>query len=75
MEEYTIYEHHGVWVAVHNDLKGMHKEHCLCYSCALFHPGEQNNCPIAEATYEHNCKYGITTPVWECPDFRRLPST
>jgi hypothetical protein len=30
------YEHHGHNVAVRSDLKGKHREHCLCYRCSKF---------------------------------------
>ena len=27
------YKHHGVNVSVREDLKGKHREHCLCWIC------------------------------------------
>jgi len=63
------YEHHGRNVAVFTERKGKHKEHCLCFSCAKFHPGTPENCHIAQATYENCVRYGTTTPMYECPDF------
>ena len=66
------YEHHGVEVLVDSELKGKHREHCLCYqSCVNFKPGTPENCPIAQATYENCVKFGTTTPVYECPKFDR----
>ena len=65
--KFETYEHHGVNVAVRSDLKGKHTEFCLCYLCENFHPNTEENCPIAQATFENCKKYGITTPMWECP--------
>ena len=65
------YIHHGQDVAVWEDLKGRHREYCLCYQCEKFHPGEPVvNCPVAEALYRFDILAGVTTPVWECPDFK-----
>ena len=61
------YVHHDVDVCVREDLKGKHREFCLCYSCDNFHPGESNNCLIAQAIYENCVKFDVVTPVWECP--------
>jgi len=65
------YEHHGRIVAVAKDLRGRDKEHCLCFSCKKFSPNPNpgDNCPIAQALFEFDCKYGLVTPVWECPEF------
>lgn len=57
---------------VQSDLKGKHKEHCLCYSCDLFHPEntlEFPNCYLAQGLFQYNINNTITTPVWECGDF------
>jgi len=66
------YTHHRLVVWVQSHLKGKHKQHCLCYHCQRFHPGTIFNCKIAKAVYENCVKYGITTPMWECPNFRPL---
>ncbi len=71
IHELLKYEHHGTDVFVFGELQGLHKDHCLCYLCTKFHPCEPDNCPIAQATYEHNVKYHITTPMWECPEFEQ----
>ncbi|KKN89770.1 hypothetical protein LCGC14_0236160 [marine sediment metagenome] len=65
------YIHHGTWVAVEEDLKGKHQKYCLCYRCdELNTEGNRNlNCPIANALYRLDVLTGITTPVWECPEF------
>lgn len=64
------YTHRGNRVFARKDLKGKHREHCLCYSCACFSPADiASNCPIAN-DISHLCTtYGIATPVYECPDF------
>jgi hypothetical protein len=62
------YEHHGGEVWVRADLKGRHREHCLCYrGCPKFKPGEAENCEIADAVYQNCVTFNVVTPVWECP--------
>jgi hypothetical protein len=63
------YRHHGREVVVRADLKGKHRDHCLCYGCGKY-PG----CPIAKAVFDNCVKFDLVTPVWECPDFERLPA-
>ena len=64
------YNHHGVDVSVFEDLKGRHRKHCLCWSCGKFFPdGRVLNCKIANTLFAICQMMGITTPVWECPDF------
>lgn len=61
------YEHHGRMVKVDEDLKGKHRDHCLCYrDCLNFKPGTAENCPIAQAIYKNCVDHGVTTPVFEC---------
>ena len=63
-------EHHGWVVSIQEDLKGRHREHCLCHlDCKNFKPGTPENCPLAQELFEYCVKYGMTTPVWECPKF------
>ncbi len=65
------YEHHGAEVAVRSDLKGKHREHCLCFRCAAFKPESRGeSCPIANALYAFCVLTDLVTPVWECPAFR-----
>lgn len=71
MKKYIVYKHHGEHVHVREDLKGRHREHCLCYDCELFKPNMINNCPIAEKVYNLDRETGLTTPVWECMYFRQ----
>ena len=66
------YFHHGpgVPISVDSDLKGKHREHCLCWQCGLFYPEDrEKNCPIASTLYALNVLLNIVTPVWECPEF------
>jgi len=63
------YKHHGEFVAVFKELKGKHREHCLCFQCKLFKPDTPENCDLAEQNYRA-CKInGMTMPVYECPKF------
>lgn len=66
---YVRYNHHGEEVWVREDLKGKHKEHCLCYNCRRFKIDEPDNCKIAEMLYRFCILTGCTTPMWECPKF------
>lgn len=64
------YSHHGAWVSVDEELRGKHREHCLCYSCEYFHPGRVDNCRIAEKLYAICVEESLVTPVYECPAFK-----
>lgn len=65
------YEHHGVMVAVNPELKGEHRQHCLCFECRKFKPGApETNCPIANLNYAICLAHNIVTPVYECPKFK-----
>jgi len=70
------YEHHGHTVSVQTDLRGRHRDHCLCCRCDHFHPGQIDNCRIAAALYEICCgkidDMMVVTPVWECEAFRPI---
>jgi hypothetical protein len=64
------YEHHGTVVSVVSELKGKHREHCLCFlGCKHFKPDTPENCSLAQELYEFDVKHGMTTPVWECPKY------
>jgi hypothetical protein len=67
------YEHHGTTVWVREDLRGQHRDHCLCFDCKRFHPGSAGNCKIAQSAYEACVEHNIVTPVWECPVFVQDP--
>lgn len=66
---YSKYIHHGAQVWVRDDLKGQHRNYCLCYQCDKFLPNNPRNCPIAQALFKLNVKHALTTPVFECPEF------
>jgi hypothetical protein len=68
--KYVLYKHHGVPVIVKDNLKGKHREYCLCYSCCWFKPDTEDNCVLAEDVYALNVKHNLVTPVWECPLFQ-----
>jgi hypothetical protein len=62
---YEQYEHHGKLVWVRNDLKGKHRENCLCFSCAKLNiKDREKNCPIANALYDLCVQFNLTTPVF-----------
>jgi hypothetical protein len=66
----TDYVHHGNLVKVRYDLKGKHRDYCLCYSCEFFNPSDRaKNCKIANALYALCVDFGVVTPVWECPNY------
>lgn len=74
-ETYEQYDHHGRRVWVRSDLKGRHREHCLCFSCALFKPERrEQNCKIANSVFEVCVQFGLCTPVFECPAFVEKPA-
>lgn len=67
MGKITQYEHHEWNVFVDEELKGKHREHCLCFKCKRFKPGAGTNCTVAWTVFQTCMKYGLTTPVYECP--------
>lgn len=72
LKMFERYNHHGkpeVWVRA--DLRGKHRDHCLCYDCKRFRPGTAKNCPIAQALYQACIDHHVVTPVWECRKFRQ----
>lgn len=75
MNQYMLYEHHGQRVWVREDLLGLHRDHCLCNSCGKFKPDTPDNCPIAALLYRVCVLAGLTTPVWECPEFEAVDPT
>ena len=69
-DRFRVYVHHGILVWVNKELKGKHKEYCLCYSCKHFMPEDrEKNCAIANLLYAVDVATGLVTPVWECPEF------
>ena len=72
MTQIVSYVHHGTRVKVREDLKGRHRELCLCHSCAYLKPGAADNCRKAQRLYELCVAEGMTTPVFECPSFLAL---
>ena len=68
--EIVKYQHHGILMNVRKDLKGRHREHCLCFFCKFFDmDNREENCPIANVLYSLNILANIVTPVWECKKF------
>ena len=66
----TDYIHHGTSVFVDENLKGKHREHCLCWKCGKFVPEDRDkNCQVANLLFAACCAFSITTPVWECPQW------
>jgi hypothetical protein len=64
------YEHHDQTVWVRSSLRGKHRECCLCFDCRFFNPEDrESNCPIANTLYAFDVLTGLTTPVFECPEF------
>jgi len=65
------YKHYERKVFVDEDLRGKHREHCLCWRCEYFEPNSRiENCPIANLNFALDVLTGIVTPVWECPNFK-----
>lgn len=65
------YEHHGTLVWVDEELKGKHREHCLCFSCKHFKPGlPETNCPLANLNYAVCLAHDMVLPVYECPIYQ-----
>ena len=70
--EFIKYQHHGIKMSVRKGTVGLHREHCLCYSCEAFVPYQRHlNCPIANKLYALCVEHSVVTPVWECHDFKQ----
>jgi hypothetical protein len=69
MKRFEQYTHHEALVWVQSDLKGKHRDNCLCYSCDKMKPGEPDHCPIASRLYAVCKEFSLVTPVYECPEF------
>jgi len=67
---YERYEHHGNIVWVRRDLKGKHREYCLCHSCGRFKPDTEENCVTANLIFAICKECDVVLPVWECPFFK-----
>ena len=68
--EIIKYNHHGKDVFVKGDLKGKHRNYCLCFECKKLNITDRDkNCHIANIIFDNCVKYGITTPVFECGEF------
>jgi hypothetical protein len=64
------YKHHDINVFVREDLKGKHREYCLCWQCKKLIPEDRTlNCPIANSLFAFDQRNNVTTPVFECPIF------
>lgn len=67
---YVEYEHHGHLVKVREDLKGKHRQHCLCHVCQRFNIEDHaKNCPMANVLHSICVAFNLATPVWECVQF------
>lgn len=64
------YKHFNDENWVKEELKGKHNDFCLCQICEKFKPNTEENCEIAQSTYENCKKYNTVTPMWECPKFK-----
>ncbi len=65
------YDHHGREVSVVSEMKGRHREVCLCFACERFKPGEVDNCHAAQSLYELCVAGPITVaPVLECAEYQ-----
>ena len=73
-DKYIKYVHHGKEVWVNAELKGLHREHCLCHSCELLDIGEDRdkNCDVARAVFALCMEYNLVLPVFECSRFEEI---
>lgn len=68
----SLYERYEHWtgrpkVMVKKNLKGKHRDHCLCWNCQEFHPlDREKNCPRANILFALCVAFDMVTPVWEC---------
>ena len=73
MTDFEVYKYHNRIVSVREDLKGRHREHCLCYSCQRFDSERRaRNCDISNKVFDLCAEEELVLPVWECPLFIEL---
>lgn len=72
LRKVTNYLHHGNKVFVREDLKGKHRQYCLCYHCKHYSTDRKKNCLISNAIHANCVRYGLVTPVFECPEFEQI---
>jgi hypothetical protein len=71
-KKYVQYEHHGKMVWVRKDLKGKHRDYCLCFNCKKLNLEiRKKNCTDANKLYDYCVKNNKTTPVFECEIFEQ----
>jgi hypothetical protein len=65
------YLHHDTSVYVIKKVKGKHRDHCLCWTCGRFFPGDEENCLWANMLYTICRMKGgpLVTPVYECENY------
>lgn len=72
--KFIKYEHHGKEVWVREDLKGKHRDMCLCFKCSNFFPENRDkNCSIANELFKKCIEFDLVIPVFECPKFDLYP--
>lgn len=70
MATYEQYEHHGKMMWVNSELKGKHRDHCLCFSCEKFHMvNPDKKCKIADRIFQSCVDCYVVTTIWECSAF------
>ena len=67
--EGAIGKHSGSPAVESHPVMQNHREVCLCYRCGEFKPGQDDNCPIAQAMYRMCVDHDLVTPVVRCPKF------
>lgn len=68
--EIIKYYHHDGIKSVQKHLKGKHREHNLCFqNCVHFKPNTPENCEIAQTCFTTCVKFGLVSPIWECPKY------
>lgn len=71
--EYVCYKHFDKNVMVREDLKGKHRNFCLCWNCTKFNPDDRKgNCSVANHVYSLCVLEDLVLPVWECPIFEPI---
>jgi len=71
--DFEQYKHHGTDVWVRKDLKGKHRDYCLCYQCKkLYIEDRERNCPISNQIFGLCVREDLVLPVWECRKFEPI---
>lgn len=68
-------EHYETMVWVNPTTESLRRNECLCLNCDKMHPGQSNNCPVAEVLFDICKTHNIAMMITRCLMFGLKSST